>query len=157
MGPVTQVFEGFDTLVWGLVLVLSVWTGVNLIVFLWLSDLKEVLWRKLGSVLDSSQLSSEKISLLTWEWWAAVNRCAKVSGKHFLDHSGGRDHVWLNIGELNPIVHDVVRDPENALIGTFASELLTRIGWILFSLQELSLGDPIILLSTLDLTEESQG
>ena len=65
--------------------------------------------------------------------------------------------MWLNIGELNPIVHDVVRDPENALIGTFASELLTRIGWILFSLQELSLGDPIILLRALDLTEESQG
>lgn len=131
--------------------------------FLWKLDLlglwvvlKATGWAELSGVSDPSKLLSEEVPFLTWEGWAAVDLGVEVTSKSNLDLSCDHKSLWLGLWQLNPVLEEVVSDPEDVGVGTLTSLLLELVGWKLLLEVEGALGNPVILMASIDLTEESE-
>ena len=63
--------------------------------------------------------------------------------------------IRLGIGKLDPIAKHVLRDPEDLRVDTLTSLLLVRLR-LLFLEGQLTGGDPVVALHTINLTEETE-
>jgi len=72
---------------------------------------------------NSSQLSAEEMALLAGERRVRVDARVQVASQHVLDQTSEADVFRLALGQLNPIVQDVVSDPVNARIHASTASL----------------------------------
>ena len=108
------------------------------------------------SVRDSSNLSSQEVSLLSWERRRGVERSVQISSHQVLDRLGG-DHVsWVGVWKLDPVFKDAVGDPIDLLVDAKPSRLDLSRNFSLFIVLQLSLQDPVVTLSAVDFTPEPQ-
>ena len=66
-------------------------------------NLKKTFRADFGGMGDSSNLSSQKMSLFSWERRNAVNSSIKISREASLDHLSNNYLLWLSIGKLDPV------------------------------------------------------
>ena len=85
----------------------------------------------------------------------AVDFICQVSGEELLDHPGANDMLWLGIWQLDPVADDIIGDPENGLVDSDSSEFLLGVSRIFLLVLQSPLSNPVVFLSTEDLTEEA--
>ena len=87
-----------------------------------------------GGVENSAKLRTEQMSLLTIELRVRVNISVQVSCEDVLDFARRIDVLWSAVWQLNPVIQQVVCDPEDKFIDTLSSRLLSRVLRVLFIL-----------------------
>lgn len=94
------------------------------------------------------------MSFFAWERWTAIDCCIEVSCENMLQQP--RNHYLLrcDVRKLNPIVQKRVSDPEHRFIDTLSSNFLLRVRRFFFREWQLTLSNPVVLLSSINLTEE---
>lgn len=94
---------------------------------------------------DSSNLSSEEVSLLSGEGRASVQRSIQISSHQMLDRLRSNDMVRVSVWKLDPVLKDVVGDPIHLLVDSFSSGLDLSGDFCLLVLKEFSLQDPVVV------------
>ena len=132
----------------------EVFSKLNLLSILVL--LEQALWHDGRRREDSGEGCSKKMSFFTLESWVAIEGCIEISRENVFDFARCHDVFWSAVWQLDPVVKRVVRHPVDQLVYTFAT-LLNHLGvWSLLSLIKRATDDPVILLSTENLSAESE-
>ena len=84
---------------------------------------------------DPRDQRSQKVSLLTWEWWVTVNSAVQVTSQHLFDEATTDDVLWMHIRQLHPVVQYVVCGPIHFLVDTLPSWLLTPVAMLLLDVR----------------------
>ena len=79
------------------------------------------------SMENSSKLSTEQMSLFSFKGWVRVNLSIQVTGEDVLDETSLFNVLGAAIWELNPIVQQIVCDPEDGFVDTFSTRFHARI------------------------------
>jgi hypothetical protein len=79
-------------------------------------------------VENSGKLRTEQMSLLSIELWVSVNISVQVSCEDVLDLARRVDVLRSAVWQLNPVIQQVVCNPEDKFIDTLSSRLLS---WVL--------------------------
>jgi len=85
-------------------------------------------------VVDAGKLGSEEVPLSSWEGRATVNLGIQVSGHCSLDKFGASNVLRLHVRELDPVLVEVMGDPEHRSVYSLAPSLLFRVRWDFFFL-----------------------
>lgn len=121
-----------------------------------LIDLVKTLWANFSCMCYSGELFTEVVSLFAWEWWATFYLGIQVSSQNNFYFSADHHGFWLRLWQLNPVLQEVVCHPEHVSVSTLSSLFLESIGWLLFLEVKLSLCHPVIVLASVNLSEESE-
>lgn len=105
---------------------------------------------------NSSQLLSQVVPFFSGERRTTVNLRIQIAWKWVLYFSRNHQSFRTGLWELNPVGKQVVGDPVHMSICSFASLLLTWIWWSLFLEIKSALSNPVIFLSSIDLSKESK-
>ena len=94
------------------------------------------------------------MSLLSGELGVGSDFSVQVSGEDVLDLHGPSDVLGSAVGELNPVVKEVIGDPVNELVDS--STTLFNVGREDLTLViKASTEDPVVLLSSINFTNET--
>lgn len=94
--------------------------------------------------------------LLAWERRAAIDLGVEISGEEVFHKSRNHQMLWLYVWQLNPIREEVFSNPEAGHISSLTSLFLLFVCNLLLLVLKTALYDPIILLGTVDLSEERE-
>ena len=88
---------------------------------------EETFWNDCRCMENSSKLSTEQMSLFTFKGWVRVDLSIQVTGEDVLDETSLFNVLGAAIWELNPIVQQIVCDPEDGFVDTFSTRFHARI------------------------------
>jgi hypothetical protein len=91
------------------------------------------------------------VTFLPREGRVGANICVQVSRKHRLDLARRDDPLRLAVGELHPVVQDVVSDPVNQLV--YAGAACLGQASLFLDVADAA-GDPVVRLSAVDFADE---
>jgi hypothetical protein len=94
------------------------------------------------------------VALLTRERRVGSDVGIEVTSEYTLDKARSLDLVRLGVGQLNPIVEEVIGNPVNENVAASATAFKTMVDVVVAS--ELSAHNPVVLLSSEDFTSESE-
>ena len=105
---------------------------------------------------DTSKLCTQEMSLLSTEGRVSINISVQVTSEHVLDETCLLDVLGAAVWKLDPIIQQVVGDPEDQLVHTFATSLNRSVLLVLFSSWESANSDPVVALRAEDLASEAE-
>ena len=120
-----------------------------------LIECEKSLWNDLGGTENSGKSSSQKMSLFATEGRVGINFSIKVTRENMLYLASLLDMNRSAVGQLNPIVEEIVGDPEDILVDALAAWLDLGVSRVLLGLRDLAHGDPVVLLRAEDLAGET--
>ena len=88
---------------------------------------KETNRDKCSGMENSGKLRTEQMSLLSIELRVSVNFSVQVSCENVLDFARRDDVLRSAVWQLDPVIQQVVCNPEDNFIGTLSSRLLRRV------------------------------
>ena len=110
-----------------------------------LIHLEKTLGRDRGCCENTGELRSQEVALLAGEGGDRVDLSVQVASQEVLDLTGGLDVRWLDVGQLNPVVQQIISHPEHELVSAGAAFLNSGILARLLGLNEHTAHKPVVL------------
>lgn len=93
---------------------------------------------------DTSELSSEEVTLLTRKLRVTVDFSVEVASHDMLDAASGNDVLMVAVRQLNPVTKQVIRYPVHEMVDACATLLDRGIRISLFRLVKRASSDPVV-------------
>ena len=91
----------------------------------------------------------------TWERWTAIDFGVEVTSHYFLKQLGSNNMFRLHVWKLDPVVFEIMRNPENGGVDTLSSSFLSNVAWDFFNLVACAHGDPVVVFKAVHFSKES--
>ena len=103
---------------------------------------------------DAGESGAEQVAFLAVEMRVRVQVGVQVTRERVLDETRLLDVLRAAVWQLDPVVEQVVRDPENELVEALAAWLHCLVARVLLSLAQSTVHDPVVGLCAIDLATE---
>lgn len=96
------------------------------------------------------------MTLLTVKGWVSVHISVQVACEDVLNLTRTLDMLRTAVWQLDPIIEQIVGDPEDSLVDSLTSGLSRCVFRVFFSLWKSANGNPVVLLYSKNLASETK-